>query len=169
MPRDQQPWDDADLATAREMWDRGCTASVIAERLNRTRNSIIGLAHRRNFPPRAVETRHIWRRGKPKASPRPVKVKATSPYRIEHHNLLKKLRSKRGETLQDIPPAVAAGTNATAFLDVRPNQCRMPLWAGREPIEQKFYCGNPVVPALPWCPTCLVLVSAPPRQHRKAA
>jgi hypothetical protein len=161
-------WTPEDITTARDLWDEGQSCSQIAHALgNRTRNAVIGLAHRRNFPPRMVETRHInGHRGVPKPTP-----PATSrPGRVEHFNLPRKVtwRPPTTTALADIQPSVAPGANATAFLDVRIGQCRFPLWVGHEPIEEKLFCGNPVVEPLSWCPSCLVLVSGRYRQ-RKAA
>jgi hypothetical protein len=46
-------WMTADaIITARELWDAGLSCSEIARRVGTTKHSIIGLAHRRAWPPR---------------------------------------------------------------------------------------------------------------------
>ena len=49
------------------------------------------------------------------------------------------------------PPA--PGANAIPFIDATPSQCRFPLWQHHERIGK--VCGNPVIPGISWCPTCL--------------
>jgi hypothetical protein len=166
-----QFWTPEEVTAARDMWDAGRSCSHIAHALgNRTRNAVIGLAHRRNFPPRMVATRHInGHRGVPKAK---APVVSRPRGRVEHFNVPRKVVSmwRRPAALADIQPSVAPGANATAFLDIRPNQCRFPLWAGCEPIEEKLFCGNPVAwPTTSWCPACLERVLPLPRYRRVAA
>lgn len=51
-PKLQINWDQDCISFARMRWDEGAFASEIAEEMGVTRNSIVGIAHRNNFPPR---------------------------------------------------------------------------------------------------------------------
>lgn len=41
-----KPWDEPSLKTLVEMWAAGCSAGVIAKKLDRTKNAVVGKAHR---------------------------------------------------------------------------------------------------------------------------
>lgn len=60
------------------------------------------------------------------------------------------------------PPTSSAAP--VAFVTLRPDQCRYPLWPDHEnpPIASKMACGAPTSVGISWCPICLVKV------HRKA-
>lgn len=45
-------WDPESISVARRLWDDGLTASQIAVGMGVTRNSIIGIAYRNDFPAR---------------------------------------------------------------------------------------------------------------------
>jgi len=47
-----------------------------------------------------------------------------------------------------------------AFVALKADQCRYPLWPDREnlPITSKMVCGAPTVSGTSWCPTCLMNV-----------
>jgi hypothetical protein len=69
------------VALARELWDAGLSGTQIGKRVNATKSAVIGLAHRRGWPPRPSPLR-------PAGSGRPAKqIKA-------ERELRKKLRTK---------------------------------------------------------------------------
>lgn len=51
-PDRDRPWTAAELEQVRTLWAEGLTAGQIGERLQRTRNSVLGKVHRLNLPPR---------------------------------------------------------------------------------------------------------------------
>ena len=62
----QTSWPAADLALLRRLWAEGLTAQAIAEQLGRSRNSVLGKAHRLDLPGRPSP---ILSKGQPKQQP----------------------------------------------------------------------------------------------------
>ncbi len=65
----EQPWTDAALATLRALWaDPANSASAIGEKMNRSKNAILGKAHRLNLPPRQSPIVRTYAQKAPKPS-----------------------------------------------------------------------------------------------------
>jgi len=47
------------ITLARRLWDDGHSASEVARRMRVTKNVVIGIAHRNNFPPRPSPIRRV--------------------------------------------------------------------------------------------------------------
>lgn len=117
----------------RKMAAEGYPPSVISNALGRSRNSIIGHAHRKNIKlgQRATHTQldlppPVDRRKEPRVKPRPV-VPYIVPVKQTYEN------NRRG-----VKP-----------LDVKPNQC---CWPIGNPSDNDFcYCGFPTVEKKPYC------------------
>ena len=60
--------------------------------------------------------------------------------------------------------------DAVPLLEVRPNQCRWPLWSAVTPFDDKFYCGVGIDPGRNYCPAHRRLAyTLPPLAKRRAA
>jgi len=96
-------------AEVKALWQAGNSSGVIAKKLGRTRNSIIGLVMRMKLPKRITKTASpLYHR--PKAIPR--------------------VRKKRPKPLSK-PPIFALEIIELGIpmIATRDNQCRYPLWA----------------------------------------
>lgn len=144
------------IARARELWEAGLPVMQIAAQLRMTKNALVGMAHRRSFPPR----------------PNPVK-QIDAP-----------LAAMPAEVLQPIPraPRVPPPPPPVAPPPPPPSQwpadrgCRWPLWADDARPDGRF-CQ---APCRPWpssndlrpptyCGAHLRRVIAPRRQGNEAA
>jgi hypothetical protein len=131
-------WTAVDIALARELWDEGLSCSAIGARFGRTKHSVVGLAHRRHWPPRAS----------PISNPERLIVPRT-PKRNRKAELSRAAHKPRTVTLAPIaaapplptppkPPAVAAVPLRT---------CAWLL--GERPAWRP--CSAPVVAGCSWC------------------
>ena len=125
-------YEDARIEHARRLWDEGKTAGQIAGVLGMSKNAVIGLAHRNNFPPRkrAYRPRPVVTRPSPaplEASPPPPEPPPTPP-----------------------PPPVVS---APPIVLSPARGCQMPLWkTGAKPTHR--YCDKPTPIGSSWCPAC---------------
>jgi hypothetical protein len=134
MPWQLATWTDERKAFVRDLWAQGCSAGEIAARLKPkvTRNAVIGLCHRNQFP-------HGQRRTAPMSSPEPLPpayfVREERPQKVGNAHALKPA----------VPPA------PTEFLalplhELSDTQCRWP--EGDGPF---VFCGQPVTLGRPYC------------------
>jgi len=151
-------WTEADDAALREMWEAGRVASEIGLAMGRSRNSVIGRAHRMLLParPSPIGQRPPGAAPKPKKRGRPKRADLQRAARIAARRAAAPVNP-----IPAAPPAFAgdpAPVRSTGFLDVssldlpRPvtpaggssaGCCRWPLWGHKERPTHR-YCGDPV-------------------------
>lgn len=179
---------DVKLRTVRYLAEtKDMTAAKIAVELGCTRNAVCGFCdrHRIRLP------------GKPGAKPKAsADAKADVAKRRKKHTRKQKSaptqatakpkpKTKPAVPMPDIRPTGAAEVivfeappcqmfaprrthKRVGFWDVKPNQCRFPLWGNKRiPINQKFFCGNDTQEGKSFCPGCAVTVYKP-RERRDA-
>ena len=118
----------------KELWNKGHTASQIAEMLgNTTRNAVIGKAHRLK-----LEARANTRKKLSKASSENKSTPNRAP------KLGRKAKFKALLLNKDFPPE-----QPTKLEDLTQDTCRYPLGEKLEPA--KFFCGRKPVDKFPYC------------------
>lgn len=140
-------WPPKDKAEALRLWSEGLSGTEVGLRFGKSRNSIIGLAHRNglaNDPKRPTSKfasavgRAQTRALKPKSIVRP-KIVAPKPKRERKMNVI----------VRPIPEVVEHLPNPTPLSMATDNQCRH---IAGEPIADALICGAIVVPGTSWCP-----------------
>lgn len=118
-------WTPADLETLERMWLRGDTATVIAHAVRRTRNAVMGQAHRQGLPGR----------------PSPIGVKSTKRVKAPSRPLAtaseRKIRAKLAAQPKAPEPVRLDRTRGCMWTD-----CDHAPWA---------FCSQPVVAGHSWC------------------
>lgn len=138
--RNEMPWSPFTLAKAREMWDRGMSASAIGAALGRSKNSVCGMARRNEFPmrgspikdasgapvPRKRGTLREFKAPQPKPAPKPV-----APPRLD---------------LAPVPPPTV---QRTVF---KPRALTSCCWPFGDPKASDFrFCDAVARPGRPYC------------------
>lgn len=65
-------------------------------------------------------------------------------------------------------PVVVADVEKVAFMDLRFNHCRFPLWPAGAPFAEMFFCGAPKVSGCPYCAVHREIATTAPRERRAA-
>jgi len=139
------PWTTEQDWNLARLWESGLTARNIAERLGRTRNSIIGRVHRLKLTPRGSPIRGAAQR--PKSDVKPPRVKLTLPARVV-------IAAKQAAYLSRQPKPPPAPLMALP-ISAR-HACQ---WIAGEPsADDACKCGAPAVAGWSWCPEHLARV-----------
>ena len=82
-----EPWTAGELKDATEMWTNGVTSTVIAKKLGRTRNAVIGKMHREGADPPAKE--HVFKKIRkvaymPKPKPKVVSAEGVTLKELDY-------------------------------------------------------------------------------------
>lgn len=160
-----QTWTEQDDAALRQMVAENCTARQMAEKLNTTRNAIIGRMRRINLKSgwlnqysmgdrkpatkgeKSAKTRERWKAWQEK-NPRPPKVRsALSPIVAAERLATMRRNQERRQAMQ-----TQTSANAVHILDARHDQCRWPLWADGAPFSELNFCGCQKEAGSSYCP-----------------
>lgn len=141
-----------------------------------SRNSVIGRLHRlkkngvtvprSSFrPPSAAVKVKKAAAAVPVPPKREVAIAATLVRESKRMTDPRVILSKIQSDIHHIAPGLdqtsrAGRSDGIAFLNLRPGQCRYPLWPDtpHTPLTHKFVCGASVKGGLSWCPSCIELV-----------
>ena len=137
----QSPWNDVIITELIQLWSEGRSGAEIARRLNVSRNSVIGKAHRLELPRRPSPIRYSEGERKRQT-------------KVCHHNILS------GEL-----PTLPSLKTTTAILDCTPKKT-LPgqsgegaifridccCWPIGDPGSSSFqFCEQPTMPGKPYC------------------
>jgi GcrA cell cycle regulator len=117
--------------------DKRLSTAEIAERLGTTRNAVIGKVNRMRreaFKGLALSGRRRTRAERIKAAaakPMPVPPPPPPP--------------------EPAPEPEPDESNPVTLVELTATTCRWPLFKGREPVHQQFYCGAMPLPGRPYC------------------
>lgn len=140
--RGQSPWTEATITELTQLWSEGRSGAEISRRLNVSKNSVIGKAHRLDLPGRPSPIRYIG--GK-----RKQRTKAS------RHNIalaqLSTLPSLRTATA--LPNCTPTQTVPSQSLEkVAPFKADPCCWPIGDPGSSSFqFCGKPALPGKPYC------------------
>ncbi len=155
-------WTDERIDTLKKLWEKGLTASQIAETLGEgvSRNAVIGKAHRLGLKSRPSPVKGESGGGQPRKKPsaprKPASVSAKKPDAPKPSAAAK---AKRDADVMPMPnpaafrPASAVRQRApgekVTLLDLNERICKWPIG---HPDEKDFhFCGDPVNPGFPYC------------------
>ena len=159
MPRFLRSWNEAEIETVVKMWATGMRALLIGRMIGKSKNAVIGQAHRMNLP----------KRGKGSGAGRPRRVP------IDKRLLTPKERAARAREREariaaatPRPPPEQPTPLMVGILDLKPTHCKFPIG---DPKGAGFgFCGAGPYQASPYCEYHHVLAYQPvkPRARREA-
>ncbi len=132
-----QDWSDEQVADLDRLWRRGETASAIGRALGKTKNSVIGKAHRLKLPGRPSPlglTKSDRARARGEALPKP-----TPPARLKPAIKVAAPKKRRPFMTPEPPPR--------STIITRP--CRWPMW---DDVVSHVYCGEQRRAGSSYCP-----------------
>jgi GcrA cell cycle regulator len=148
------PWTDIAQARLRNLWDEGLSTAEIGRRLNISKNSVIGKAHRLDLPKRPSPIRYGegGQRQRvsappPPRSPAPPPTTVGPPQTSSVHDPKPEARV----SVPTIAPKVLPGTVAASVRmpSYRVTEC---CWPIGEPGTPNFrFCDGPALPGKPYC------------------
>ena len=132
-------WSEKDDATLRNLWGGKISASGIAAILNRSKNAVIGRAHRIHLPPRRASPspRGYIRRNVVRVAKR-IERKVSKPKPPTDPRKVRKVETP-------LPEPVSL---RLTLMDLDDNQCRFIAGEPREAL----YCGHKVQDGSSYCP-----------------
>jgi GcrA cell cycle regulator len=159
-------WNDERIELLRTLWEKGLTASQIADKLgNVSRNAVIGKAHRLGLkarpspvkgdsdaPPKPAPAKAATAATDP--APPPAKPVAAAPAVSETAAPAPKpVAAAPRQAMPVAPPRPRAPGEKVTLLDLNDKICKWPIGHPGEPDFQ--FCGRPVNPGFPYCaPHC---------------
>ncbi len=151
-------WNEETIARIRALWAEGLSTAEIGRRMGVTKNAVVGKAHRLNLPARPSPIRRIPGE---KREPRRVAVKrVTGP-------TLPSLESARQSAPPPRQPVVLRPVPTQPRPAGRVSACCWPLG---EPGTPDFrFCGDPTMPAKPYCEEHVALAYVKVRDRREDA
>ncbi len=148
------PWTDVTKARLRSLWDEGLSTAEIGRRLNVSKNSVIGQAHRLDLPKRPCPIRYSdGQKGPRVCAPRPPHLPTRLSSTIGPLQTPTEDRAKPDAgatapaTTQTMPPG--AVTPLVRIPSYRITEC---CWPIGEPGTSSFrFCDGPALPGKPYC------------------
>jgi hypothetical protein len=133
-------WDAPAVERARLLWAEGLSAAAIGRELGCSKNSVIGMAHRRGFAPRPSP---LARRGPAHWSKTPPVVRALAP--------------------MSVPVLALAPMSVPVRLGSR--CCCWPMWGDVPAPRPAVFCGEPCSQG-PYCPSHDAVAHVPTARGR---
>ena len=120
------PWTKECLAQLRTLWDEGLPVTEIGRRMNRSKNAIVGKAHRLNLPGRDSPIKRVSEGYVCQGRKKPL-VRTARIYRPRAVNTFKPAPPPVW-----VPPAIPAPVSNT-------RRCGWPMWDDREAGKAQGY------------------------------
>ncbi len=150
-------WNEDTIARIRALWDEGLSTAEIGRRMGVTKNAVVGKAHRLNLPARPSPIQRTAGEKKPRRS---------APRRITGPTL-PALHSAASSPLPFRPAVVLRPVTSQPRPAGRVTSCCWPLG---EPGKPDFrFCGDPTMPAKPYCEEHVALAYVKVRDRREDA
>jgi GcrA cell cycle regulator len=149
-------WNEETIARIRALWAEGHTTAEIGRRMGISKNAVVGKAHRLNLPARPSPIRRTP--GEKRSAPRPTVRRVTGP-------TLPVLESMARQPLK--APVVLRPVPMQPRPVGRVSSCCWPL--GEPGTPEFHFCGDPTVPAKPYCEGHVALAYVKVRDRREDA
>ncbi len=148
------PWTDVAKARLRNLWDEGLSTAEIGRRLNVSKNSVIGQAHRLALPKRPCPIRYSNGQKRPRVrGPHPPHLPARlsdTACRLQistAHNAQPEAGASAPTATRTMPPATV--TPSVRIAPYRITEC---CWPIGDPGTSSFrFCDGPALPGKPYC------------------
>jgi GcrA cell cycle regulator len=147
-------WTDERIEQLKQMWDKGMSASQIAEALagGITRNAVIGKAHRLGLKARPSPVKSDSSK---RAAPAPAVAEAAleveaTPRPVASAPVAAAPVVAAPAVLKKPKPAAPAKSAKVTLLDLTERICKWPI--GHPGDDDFHFCGKPVQPGTPYCP-----------------
>ncbi|MFC3713517.1 GcrA family cell cycle regulator [Sphingoaurantiacus capsulatus] len=167
-------WTDERIDQLKQLWEKGLTASQIAEKLagGISRNAVIGKAHRLGLKarPSPVKSGESSAAEAAPAAPRPTPAAAPAAPAASAAAAPSPVEAPRPKPAAPAAPRVVATTTGaggkTSLLDLSDKICKWPI--GHPGDADFHFCGKPAQPSFPYCGEhCAVAYQAQlPRRDR---
>ena len=153
-------WTEAQRDILKAEWAKGTVCSQIGALLGKTKNSVIGQAHRLKLERRTPGNSH----GIGHKKPRTKTNKPPLPKKSGGQNMVTINRKVSA------PKLFAAAVPLTSkppisIMELRDNTCRAPVGFG--PDSLAVYCGDMTFPGKAWCPGHCAMYFQPPQERRR--
>ena len=149
-------WNEETIARIRALWAEGHTTAEIGRRMGISKNAVVGKAHRLNLPARPSPIRRTP--GEKRSAPRQTVRRVTGP-------TLPMLASMERQPLK--APVVLRPVPVQPRPVGRVSSCCWPL--GEPGTPEFHFCGDPTVPAKPYCEEHVAVAYVKVRDRREDA
>ena len=177
---ERRDWTPADIETLAQMWQAGATARAIAAVLGRSRNAVIGMAHRAGCAPRSSPIRPRGSGAPHPARPAAVPGRAAGGPRsgrdqpaggsCDARQPVVPFRTRGAITRNSEPRTISPGALSDPLWPTR--TCQYPMWPDDlpRPPRPALFCGAPSTPGCSWCAAhhAVVWRSGTPSERRAA-
>jgi GcrA cell cycle regulator len=148
------PWTDATKARLRCLWDEGLSTAEIGRRLNVSKNSVIGQAHRLDLAKRPCPIRYSGgprpqRASPPRTPDLSVRLMGSASVReaVSAQDAKAETGASAPTTMQKMPPVMVTGSARVP--SYRVTEC---CWPIGDPGAPNFrFCDVPALPGKPYC------------------
>ena len=138
-------WEPHEIDAARRMWDDGLSAREIGDRLNRTRNAVIGLANRQGFQKKRAPAALAPDRPTPaRRVTMPTQKSPRHADPIPPRPIYPRLRKASLHAVEALEPA----SLGVALMNLTNAQCH---WPATGAGSVTLFCGHPVHEERPYC------------------
>jgi GcrA cell cycle regulator len=143
------PWTDVTKARLRNLWHEGLSTAEIGRRLNVSKNSVIGQAHRLDLPKRPYPIRYSdGEKPRRVGAPRPTHLPAgaSSPARLQQTAAAHETKPEAGTAIK---PNISPVTSSARVSSYRITEC---CWPIGDPGTSSFrFCDKPALAGKPYC------------------
>lgn len=165
-------WNDEAIARIRALWSEGHSTAEIGRRMGISKNAVVGKAHRLNLPARPSPIRRSA--GEKRGSTRSPIRRVTGPTLPALTSVPRPVAAAPGAHAP--APSPVAPPKPVPVLRSVPSQPRPSgrisscCWPLGEPGTREFhFCGDPTVPAKPYCDEHAALAYVKVRDRREDA
>lgn len=166
---ERRDWTPAEIETLAQMWQAGATARAIAAVLGRSRNAVIGMAHRAGCAPRSSPIRPRGSGAPHPARPAAVPGRAAGGS-CDARQPVVPFRTRGAITRNSEPRTISPGALSDPLWPTR--TCQYPMWPDDlpRPPRPALFCGAPSTPGCSWCAAhhAVVWRSGTPSERRAA-
>ncbi len=169
-------WNDEAIARIRLLWSEGHSTAEIGRRMGITKNAVVGKAHRLNLPARPSPIRREI--GEKRTPVRPIIRRVTGPTlpALESVPRVPVVAAMPAPALLPVsvapvptpkPPVMLRTISSSPRPSGRVSSCCWPL--GDPGTPQFRFCGDPTMPAKPYCHDHAALAYVKVRDRREDA
>jgi len=163
----ESPWTDLTKARLRNLWHEGLSTAEIGRRLNVSKNSVIGQAHRLDLPKRPYPIKYSHAQKPPRVSaPQPPHLPArVANMACLQQTLAPEVSVSAPATVQTKPPGTV--TPSARISSYRITEC---CWPIGDPGTSNFrFCDALALPGKPYCAAHARLAYVKTRSEQEVA